>query len=331
MTISEFILKILRKFYGKFCQTHKPDDPKLQGDQFYGYVQFYDQEANDYVYHLLSEGKPCLVSKFGTIELGNLVLWREYNKGIHPFSDYVDFVKGKIPTVNWLDRGTFSGLCSNAGFFPKDISLLPKYYQINLDAMKQIDVLGSYIRNEDIFKEELQHAKKVNLDGYYAPFYWKHPWTKALEGKKVLVVHPFAEDIRSQYQNHRTQIWQDPELLPEFELITYKSVQSMLGIKTPYKTWFDALEKMENDISKIDFDIALIGCGAYGMPLAAYVKNIGKQAVHLAGWTQVLFGIIGTRWQNNPRVSKMMNEYWIHPSPDNVPKDAKKVENACYW
>lgn len=81
---------------------------------------------------------------------------------------------------------------------------------------------------------------------------------------------------------------------------------------------------MEDDISKIDFDIALIGCGAYGMPLAAYIKSMGKQAIHLAGWTQVLFGIIGTRWQNNPRVSKMINEYWIHPSENNIPAEAKK-------
>ena len=79
-----------------------------------------------------------------------------------------------------------------------------------------------------------------------------------LAGKKVLVVHPFAEDIASQYKTHRKEIWQDPNVLPEFELITYKSGLSILGIKTPYKTWFDALEKMENDISKIDFDIALI-------------------------------------------------------------------------
>lgn len=71
-----------------------------------------------------------------------------------------------------------------------------------------------------------------------------------LEGKKVLVVHPFAEDIQSKYNNHRTDIWKDPDVLPEFKLITYKSVQSMLGLKTPYKSWFDALNKMEDDISK---------------------------------------------------------------------------------
>lgn len=211
------------------------------------------------------------------------------------------------------------------------MSLLPKYYDINLAAMKQIDVLGSYIQMEKVFDKELSPAKRVNLDGYYAPYYWKNPWTKVLKGRKVLVIHPFSEDIASQYNNHRTQIWEDPEVLPEFDLITYKSVQSMLGIKTAYRDWFKALEKMEEDISQIDFDIALIGCGAYGMPLAAFVKSLGKQSVHLAGWTQTLFGIIGERWINNPRVSKMMNVYWIHPSAFNIPAEAKKIENGAYW
>jgi hypothetical protein len=91
------------------------------------------------------------------------------------------------------------------------------------------------------------------------------------------------------------------------------------------------LKKMENDISMLDFDIAIIGCGAYGMPLAAFVKSMGKQAIHLAGWTQVLFGIIGTRWLNNPRVSSMMNPYWIHPSNKNIPSEAKRIENGAYW
>lgn len=152
-----------------------------------------------------------------------------------------------------------------------------------------------------------------------------------LSGKKVLVVHPFSEDIESQYKKHRKDIWQEPNVLSEFELITYKSVQSMLGIKTPYESWFDALKKMENDISMLDFDIAIIGCGAYGMPLAAFVKSMGKQAIHLAGWTQVLFGIIGTRWLNNPRVSSMMPPYWIHPSNKNIPSEAKRIENGAYW
>ncbi|MBD4336261.1 hypothetical protein GUH15_09405, partial [Xanthomonas citri pv. citri] len=76
--------------------------------------------------------------------------------------------------------------------------------------------------------------------------------------------------------------------------------------------WFEALEYMESEISKMDFDIALIGCGAYGMCLAAHVKRMGKTAIHLAGWTQMLFGVYGKRWvEDQPEYAKFINQFWI--------------------
>jgi threonine dehydrogenase-like Zn-dependent dehydrogenase len=38
---------------------------------------------------------------------------------------------------------------------------------------------------------------------------------------------------------------------------------------------------MIDEIGKIDFDVAILGCGAYGLPLAAAIKGMGKQAIHL--------------------------------------------------
>lgn len=197
--------------------------------------------------------------------------------------------------------------------------------------MKEIDILGSYVKSEFLFTNELKNAIKISHDGYYAPFFWQNPWTKCLRNKKVLVVHPFAEDIKNQYENHRLKIWDNPDVLPEFELIAYKAVQSIMRNKVGYATWFDALQKMKDDISKIDYDIALVGCGAYGMPLAAYCKQMGKSSIHLAGWLQVLFGIVGKRWEDNPRVAPYINEYWIRPSSSNIPIGVEKVENGCYW
>lgn len=48
---------------------------------------------------------------------------------------------------------------------------------------------------------------------------------------------------------------------------------------------------MKDEIDKQDYDIALIGCGAYGFPLAAHIKRSGKKAIHLGGALQLLFGI----------------------------------------
>ncbi|HFE7770938.1 TPA: hypothetical protein ACGAD9_005951, partial [Klebsiella pneumoniae] len=120
-------------------------------------------------------------------------------------------------------------------------------------------------------------------------------------------------------------------VLPNFELLTYKPIVSMLDKKTEFKNWFEALEKMQSDIKKIDFDVAIIGCGAYGLPLASFVKNLGKQSIHLAGWTQVLFGIKGKRWDDLPQISKFYNDHWIRPGQNTKVEGFTKIENGCYW
>ena len=304
-------------------------DRNMQGTQDVTFVELFDQDANDYVDNLLSKGAPCMIAKFGTIELNYLTQFRIIKEGGYKGDEIKRFIRGKLPKIDMDDA--IDRLIRNAGFFPRDLSLGNKFYKEYLWAMRQVDVLGSYRPYESVFNIEMPSAKRINIDGYLSPYFWNNPWTRHLKGKKVLVVHPFAEDIQKQYTENKNRIWKDPDLLPEFELITYKAVQSILGIKTEFSSWFDALQKMKDDISNIDYDVALIGCGAYGMPLTAHCKTMGKQAIHMAGSLQILFGVIGTRWENNPKVAPMINEYWVRPSVQNVPKNAKKIENACYW
>ena len=153
------------------------------------------------------------------------------------------------------------------------------------------------------------------------------------EGKKVLVIHPFKDSIEQQYK--KKNLLFSNNLLPNFELITLKAVQSVANETTHYKDWFEALEYMKNEMNKVNFDIALIGCGAYGLHLAAHAKKIGKKGFHIGGVLQIIFGIIGTRYEN-PNQSggvylKLFNKNWIRPSKDETPKDAHLVEKNTYW
>jgi hypothetical protein len=330
-----FLLRIFRKLYSLMIlfilnskiYFHLIEFDPSRTHLYEGYVSLRDKDANDYILKLLRSGKPCMISKFGTIELAALVQYKCLCS-TNGYKEIVDYIKGKRPNL-WWNTGIDS-LCSNAGFFPNDPSLLKRYYEVNSDAIRKIDVLGSYIRTENFFKEELSNAIKVNIDGYYAPFFYKNPWTITLKGKNVLVIHPFAYSIQKQYKK-RNLIWANEDVLPEFNLITIKAVQSMLGLETPYKDWFEALASMKDQLLRIDFDIAIIGCGAYGMPLAAFVKDIGKQAIHLAGWTQVLFGIKGKRWVDMQQVAKYMNGYWVHPNQSENVLNQNKIEQGCYW
>ena len=88
---------------------------------------------------------------------------------------------------------------------------------------------------------------------------------------------------------------------------------------------------MYDECTKKEFDVAIIGCGAYGMPLASLLKRYGKIAIHLGGATQILFGIKGRRWDNNTSISLLFNDYWVRPMASETPHDAFEVENGCYW
>ena len=311
----------------KACRKIFRENPYT--DQF---IMYKGQKANDYIAERIKNEKSGLmISKFGTIELDNIICY-EINKNGISIQDYVNAIRGRYSIHK---QEAFVKLCNNAGFFPNNEEMLENYDKLVREDIKEIDILGSYLKAEKYINSDLtSKCVKVDLDGYYAPFLWKNPWTRCLKGKRVLVIHPFVDSIKKQYEK-REKLFANPDVLPEFSnLYLIKAVQSIANNDKdlPYKDWFDALKNMENQMDKIDYDIALIGCGAYGMNLAAHAKRNGKIAIHLAGWTQMLFGIYGNRWiEDQPEYHRFVNEYWIRPSEKERPYNVDKVENACYW
>lgn len=300
------------------------------------------KSSNDKIYALLSKGKPCLISRFGTVEINCIVNYLcVNNKERSSVRRIWDYISDKTGTP-WWEKDHFQPMCNNAGVFPPSVETATKFSEQYLADIPEIDLLGCHQYYEK-FMPLRDDVVKVQLEMLY-PFFVERPWTRYLKGKRVLVVHPFADTIRKQYEK-RELLFNNQDCLPAFELITYKSVQS-IGGSEEFKSWFDALEKMEQDIKIIDFDVCLIGCGAYGLPLGAFVKRLGKQAIHIGGGLQLLFGIKGGRWEAqhysgvhhyNPgididvRYYNLFNEYWVRPSADETPLKAKDVENSCYW
>ncbi len=267
-------------------------------------------EANEYISSLLLSDRPIVVSRLGSSELS--VLKSFINK-----KEYKDKHK------NILKK--------NAGFFPVDKKNIDEFCKLYIDILPDIDLLGiSYIPFEDHMANNYSKDTKLTSLRNLEPYFFENPWSQHLEGKKVLVIHPFAKSIQSQYEI-REKLFPNTKTLPAFELITLTSAQTLGGGDGKYKSWFDALKNMENQIELIDFDIAIIGAGVYGIPLAVFIKSLGKKAIHLGGSTQMLFGVYGQRWAIHPDFQGIINEYWIRPQADEKPKNASSVENACYW
>lgn len=271
-----------------------------------------DREAADFIKKRIESGKPFLFSRWGQVE-GEAV--------------YAE-------SVGLCEEQNKMHLRNNAGFYPTDNESVSRFAKRSILAAGQIDILcaGCWCsRVEELYRLYSPDAVLVSSAMMY-PFWKDFSWTAGLKGKRVLVVHPFAELIRKQY-GQRDKLFKSGDILPEMELLVYRAVQSMNGC-CEYGSWFEALKAMEDDLSTIDFDAALLGCGAYGMPLGAFIKHdLSKQAIHMGGTLQILFGIKGKRWENSvyDYQHRLYNEYWVRPTDDLKPENYENVENGCYW
>ena len=326
MKVIEFIIKGLREIVTR--STGYPSDRAVD----FSRVDYFDEVANDYIFSRIDEAlnnqTGLALCKFGSIELANIVAKTKANDW--HINDYIDLIKGyPIPLYRYKEM---ERLHINAGFFPQTEAMIDKLVDLMLQIIPDVDILASYVYCERYIDDLLKHCIKVNLDGYYAPFMYKNPWSRVLKDKKILVIHPFTESIAVQYEK-RAHIHLNENVLPQFEsLHLIKAVQSIAGNECGFSNWFEALESMKLKMEGIDFDIALIGCGAYGFPLAIHAKKLGKIGFHLAGWTQMLFGIYGKRWlEDQPKYSKYINQYWIRPGEKEIPSGANMVEGGCYW
>lgn len=306
---------------------------------------FNRQEANDMLYNALMRNEPFMLTRYGSIEMIVTNTFRIMEQKRPFICKWLDYVTDKTD-LPWLDEIVYTPISRNAGVFNPTYQILERFAHRYLEDSKQIDMLMS-VNYKERFMPLKPECEYIHFEAIY-PYFVERPWTRALKGKKVLVVHPYAESINKQYAR-REKLYENPDILPEFELVTMKAVQSSAYAEVPFKDWFEALKYMEDEIAKIDFDICLLGCGAYGLPLAAYVKHLGKQALHIGGGIQLLFGIKGKRWEtgsqyiggkwgyntpvpvNDVEYHKLFNEYWTIPTGDEVPTQARLVEGACYW
>lgn len=295
------------------------------------------EEASEIIYQMILSDKPFMIGRFGSTELNTTLNAQSHAMKKHSIWDYISYKQYQW----WWDDRLLYAIQNNAGFFPVNEEMLIKYSERMFNDIKELDLLGDFTKSVRYIEPLLEGVKRVHIKDL-EPLYGKRPWTRALEGKRVLVVHPLAELIQQQYNNNRTRLFKNKELLPEFNLQVIPAVQSLGGDNSDFSNWFDALEWMENEIDKRDYDICLIGCGAYGFCLAAHCKRMGKKGFHIGGYLQYMFGIIGSRW-NDPSYgverwgtpkglySDNINDYWVWPDAKYIPKNASKVENGCYW
>lgn len=265
-------------------------------------------EGNNFIKEKILSNEPFIASKMGGVEQ----------------SVIVSNIQGNYNSI----RGMAS---NNAGITPSDDETLNYFVEKYINALGKVDILGHMPSpQEKMIITEYAPESKFSELRLLEPFYFDNPWSESLEGKKVLVIHPFETTIINQF-NKKDILFKNKKILPNFKLLTIKSEQTNGGGVGNNLSFKESMELMEQKIKNIDFDIALIGCGAYGLPLSAYCKDLGKQAIHIGGGLQILFGIKGKRWDVHPEISALYNDNWVRPLDSEKTINYEIIEGGTYW
>jgi hypothetical protein len=284
-------------------------------------------ESNKFIINKINSNIPFLVSRLGTPESWISCAALE-NKNIN-----VEHIK-----VLENNAGIYLG-----GDNEKYQKLVQLYVNNYLNCLKKSDALA-YINNiSSLSRYQKTICNKLNIQNKIhsrsiEPFYVMEqcgvPWTYHLLGKKVLIINPFAESMQKQRDNG-FKLFGDKDLFKEGqEIIFYKCYNTSAGNHI-HKHWYETFLTMCKEIKELEFDIALVSCGGYGLPICNYIKdNLKKSAIYVGGGLQLFFGIMGKRWEKNEYWVKHIDKYgtqFIRPSNDEIIKNKESVENGCYW
>jgi hypothetical protein len=282
-------------------------------------------EAHKNLTTSILSGTSFAAGRLGTVE-GDLLSWRIR----HPRKP---FPLGLLMNSKRL-----------AGVFPASQKGASEFVESYLEAVNNLDLLG--VRNNDFFSGYFAMERAVventtpqalcSIEAL-SPLGDPESWIKALSGKRVLVIHPFASTIKRQYLSNISKIYPGGHWLPDFELKVLRPFQTA-GDEIPSgepSSWKGALGLTLRNVSEIDFDVALIAAGAYGLPLASEIKKTGRVAVHVGGILQLFFGIRGGRFDSVSTKYKPLALYhtdaWVRPSREETPDWSRQVEGGAYW
>ncbi len=283
----------------------------------YAGVEYLDNAAaNELLINAIEGDRPFLAGRIGGTEISAINIYDNPLRSLQDFRLYTNTI------------------CELSGFFPKNPILIKRFCNLYKKSMDRIDYFAAFNwDNEEKYAQKGRDLNKTFSSYVLDPFCTECSWYEALKDKTILVVHPFAKSISTQYRDNRERIvFPYDRTMPECNIKVMEAVQSLGGVRVNgYKDWFEALEDMKEKVAAMEYDVALLACGAYGIPLGAHIKDIGRKAIYVGGCLQLFFGIIGSRWENDERVTPYINDNWIRPLEAEKPKDYMSVEGGCYW
>jgi len=223
------------------------------------------------------------------------------------FSRYLETL---ISSYKGLNRGTICGGKLISIYYPKVIHPSLRKFHSNIErTVGFFDEISEPWRKLDLYPynriENIGHRDSTLISSL----------AKTLNGKRVLVVSPFAESILFNY--HRRNSFFKEVKFPEIELAVVNTPITYYGLPDelyPHGNWFETVDELNKIIASEDFDIALLSCGSYALPIGDFIKNkMRRGAIYVGGVLQLFFGVMGRRYDSIFFTQHINQENFIYP------------------
>ena len=282
-----------------------------------------EAQSQEWIAGALARREPSAIGKVGTCELLAL--------------EYLDrYIRLPWPrNASWARPA--ERLFHTAGVFPVRRDIYQRWAGVYREAVRELDFVaqwqppGSFLDayEQAFLNRDLPKAVRgsfVGLEPVGAA------WLRPLAELRWLVVSPFCETIKSQLPKlSLLNVFHGvgPDRLAE----AARSCRFVPCPQLPYmvppmhRDWFEGVEELKKAMTKQEFDVAIIGAGAWSLPLAAHAKTLGKIGLHLGGTLNLLFGIRGGRFDDRG----FYNDHWIRPVNSERPSNFGLMEKGAYW
>lgn len=286
-------------------------------------TSFLKQDAA--IQSVLLQPQPCAIGKIGTSELLALEYPERWIRLSWPHS------------ASW--RRPAERLFHSGGLFPVQKRIFDDFVFEYSKTVQSLDLVSQW-QDSGTYEAALEQAvlnrlcpRAVRVGFRLLQFFNPQaPWLDDLAKLRWLVIHPFEESIRNQLP-HLSKLGVFSESsrsdlacrARDTSIIACPQLSYMVAPR--HRDWFEALHDLKSRMERETFDIALVGAGAWSLPLVVHAKKIGKRGIHLGGTLQLLFGIKGGRYDT----SGIYNDSWTRPLPSEVPPNFKKMEQGAYW
>ena len=284
-------------------------------------------QGSDSLGEMIRKKVPFFVGRIGSVEAD---LVNQYSLSKKKSRHKNLFANLRLRKEAWISAGIWPPTKKQIKFFTKNY----------VRAMKDLTCVAAWDQEslsveKSILIEFCPDAYKIplgSLDSVLVGYLHGSSWTLELENLNVLVISMFATEIENQIA--RNKPLHSIQIIPKFNLYTVKPPQTN-GITFTNGTYKKNLERFRllvmSELRLHNIDVVLVSAGAYGLPICETIYKSGRSVIYVGGCLQLMFGILGNRWEGKPEILKMANQNWIRPDKKSKPKGAALIEGSCYW